>query len=104
MLPVRGDQLPLVRIEDEDREWLARASAWILIAAAGWFFIGGLVIAKLIRGNLLASLIGTFVNNFLTLVPISAMQGRIVWASVFLCAPDVSPSFSISVYRVFSWL
>jgi uncharacterized protein len=39
----------------------------------GLHFIGGLVIAKLIRGNLLASLIGTFANNFLTLVPISAM-------------------------------
>jgi uncharacterized protein (DUF2062 family) len=39
----------------------------------GLHFIGGLLIAKLIRGNLLASMIGTFVNNFLTLVPISAM-------------------------------
>jgi uncharacterized protein (DUF2062 family) len=39
----------------------------------GLHFIGALLIAKLIRGNLLASLIGTFVNNFLTLVPISAM-------------------------------
>ncbi|TNC46020.1 DUF2062 domain-containing protein [Rubellimicrobium rubrum] len=38
----------------------------------GLHFIGGLLIAKLIRGNLLASMIGTFVNNFLTLVPISA--------------------------------
>ena len=38
----------------------------------GFHFIGGLLIAKLIRGNLLASMIGTFVNNFLTLVPISA--------------------------------
>jgi uncharacterized protein len=38
----------------------------------GLHFIGGLIIAKLIRGNLLASMIGTFVNNFLTLVPISA--------------------------------
>ena len=39
----------------------------------GLHFIGGLVIAKLIRGNLIASLIGTFINNFVTLVPISAM-------------------------------
>lgn len=39
----------------------------------GLHFIGGLLIAKLIRGNLLASIIGTFVNNFLTLVPISAL-------------------------------
>ncbi|WP_368373086.1 DUF2062 domain-containing protein [Rubellimicrobium arenae] len=39
----------------------------------GFHFIGGLLIAKLLRGNLLASVIGTFVNNFLTLVPISAM-------------------------------
>ena len=39
----------------------------------GLHFIGGLLIAKLIRGNLLASVIGTFANNFLTLVPISAM-------------------------------
>ena len=39
----------------------------------GFHFIGGLVIARLIRGNLLASMTGTFVNNFLTLVPISAM-------------------------------
>jgi uncharacterized protein (DUF2062 family) len=39
----------------------------------GLHFIGGLLIAKLIRGNLIASMIGTFVNNFLTLVPISAL-------------------------------
>nr|WP_245218833.1 DUF2062 domain-containing protein [Rubellimicrobium aerolatum] len=39
----------------------------------GFHFLGGLLIAKLIRGNLLASMIGTFVNNFLTLVPISAL-------------------------------
>jgi uncharacterized protein (DUF2062 family) len=39
----------------------------------GLHFIGGLVIARLIRGNLLASMTGTFVNNFLTIVPISAM-------------------------------
>jgi hypothetical protein len=39
----------------------------------GFHFIGGLLIAWAIRGNLLASMIGTFVNNFLTLVPISAL-------------------------------
>lgn len=39
----------------------------------GFHFLGGLLIAKLIRGNLIASMIGTFVNNFLTLVPISAL-------------------------------
>ena len=39
----------------------------------GLHFIGALVIARLIRGNLLASMTGTFVNNFLTIVPISAM-------------------------------
>ena len=32
-----------LRIEDEDREWLARASAWVFIAAAGWIFVAGLV-------------------------------------------------------------
>ncbi|HEU4597324.1 MAG TPA: patatin-like phospholipase family protein [Pyrinomonadaceae bacterium] len=31
-------------VEDEDREWLARASAWIFIVAGGWLLIGGLVI------------------------------------------------------------
>jgi uncharacterized protein (DUF2062 family) len=39
----------------------------------GFHFLGGLLIAWAIRGNLIASMIGTFVNNFLTLVPISAM-------------------------------
>lgn len=31
-------------IEDEDREWLARASAWVFIAAAGWLLLSALVI------------------------------------------------------------
>ena len=31
-------------LEDEDREWLARASAWLSIAAVGWLLVGGLVI------------------------------------------------------------
>ncbi|HEV7894041.1 MAG TPA: hypothetical protein VGP08_25725 [Pyrinomonadaceae bacterium] len=31
-------------IEDEDREWLARASAWFVISAAGWLFFAGLVV------------------------------------------------------------
>ena len=31
-------------IEDEDREWLARASAWLFIAMAGWLFFSVLVI------------------------------------------------------------
>ena len=31
-------------IEDEDREWLARASGWLFIAAGGWLFFGTLVI------------------------------------------------------------
>lgn len=39
----------------------------------GFHFLGGLLIAWAVRGNLLASMIGTFANNFLTLVPISAM-------------------------------
>lgn len=39
----------------------------------GLHFIGGLLIAWAIRGNLVASMIGTFINNFLTLVPISVM-------------------------------
>jgi hypothetical protein len=39
----------------------------------GFHFLGGLLIAWAIRGNLLASVIGTFANNFLTLVPISAL-------------------------------
>ena len=38
----------------------------------GLHFVGGLLIAWAIRGNLLASMIGTFVNNVVTLVPISA--------------------------------
>lgn len=33
-----------VFIGDEDREWLARASGWLFIAAAGWLFFGLLVI------------------------------------------------------------
>ncbi len=40
----------------------------------GFHFLGGLLIAWAIRGNLLASVIGTFVNNFVTLVPISALS------------------------------
>ena len=43
----------------------------------GFHFLGGLLIAWAIRGNLIASMIGTFVNNFLTLVPISAMCIRL---------------------------
>ena len=39
----------------------------------GFHFLGGLLIAWAIRGNFIASMIGTFANNFLTLVPISAM-------------------------------
>ena len=31
-------------IEDEDREWLARASGWLFIAAGAWLFFGTLVI------------------------------------------------------------
>jgi hypothetical protein len=31
-------------VEDEDREWLARASAWVFIVLCGWTFLGGLVI------------------------------------------------------------
>ncbi|HEX8293849.1 MAG TPA: patatin-like phospholipase family protein [Pyrinomonadaceae bacterium] len=31
-------------IEDEDREWLARASAWLFIVVAGWLFFSALVI------------------------------------------------------------
>ncbi|MCA1621680.1 MAG: patatin-like phospholipase family protein [Acidobacteria bacterium] len=31
-------------IEDEDREWLARAGAWLLIVMAAWLFFCGLVI------------------------------------------------------------
>ncbi|HLM58849.1 MAG TPA: hypothetical protein VK422_22285, partial [Pyrinomonadaceae bacterium] len=30
-------------VEDEDREWLARASAWFFIVAGGWLYLGGLV-------------------------------------------------------------
>jgi hypothetical protein len=30
-------------VEDEDREWLARASAWIFIVAGGWLLLAGLV-------------------------------------------------------------
>lgn len=31
-------------IEDEDREWLARASAWLFIVMSAWLFFSGLVI------------------------------------------------------------
>ena len=31
-------------VEDEDREWLARASAWVFIVLCGWAFLSGLVI------------------------------------------------------------
>ncbi|HWW77197.1 MAG TPA: hypothetical protein VNZ44_17470, partial [Pyrinomonadaceae bacterium] len=33
-----------VYVEDEDREWLARASAWLFIVMAGWLFFSVLVI------------------------------------------------------------
>ncbi len=36
--------LKKTHVEDEDREWLARASAWIFIVAGGWLLLGGLVI------------------------------------------------------------
>jgi hypothetical protein len=31
-------------VEDEDREWIARASAWVFIVMGGWLFFGGLVL------------------------------------------------------------
>jgi hypothetical protein len=31
-------------VEDEDREWMARASAWVFIVMGGWLFFGGLVV------------------------------------------------------------
>jgi hypothetical protein len=31
-------------VEDEDREWVARASAWVFIVMGGWLFFGGLVL------------------------------------------------------------
>ncbi|MBA3239881.1 MAG: patatin-like phospholipase family protein [Acidobacteria bacterium] len=36
--------LKKTHVEDEDREWLARASAWIFIVAGGWLLIGGMVL------------------------------------------------------------
>ncbi|MDQ3920365.1 MAG: hypothetical protein M3348_18030, partial [Acidobacteriota bacterium] len=39
-----GSPFDRLFIEDEDREWLARASAWIFIVLCGWAFLGGLVI------------------------------------------------------------
>lgn len=39
----------------------------------GVHFVVGLLAAWVVRGNLLAALIGTFLNNFLTIVPISAV-------------------------------
>jgi len=39
----------------------------------GFHFVVAFVLARLVRGNALASIIGTFVNNFLTLVPIGAL-------------------------------
>jgi uncharacterized protein len=39
----------------------------------GLHFVVAVVLAWLVRGNVLASIIGTFVNNFLTLVPIAAL-------------------------------
>ncbi|MDT5294912.1 MAG: hypothetical protein QOJ76_1792, partial [Acidobacteriota bacterium] len=31
-------------VEDEDREWMARAGAWVFIVMGGWLFFGGLVV------------------------------------------------------------
>jgi hypothetical protein len=31
-------------VEDEDREWLARASAWVFIVMGGWMILGGLIV------------------------------------------------------------
>lgn len=39
----------------------------------GLHFVLALVLARLMRGNYLAAIIGTFVNNVLTLVPISVL-------------------------------
>ncbi len=39
----------------------------------GLHFIVAFVFARIVRGNVLAAITGTFVNNFLTLVPISAL-------------------------------
>ena len=40
----------------------------------GLHFVLSLLLARLVRGNYLAALIGTFVNNVVTLVPISALS------------------------------
>ena len=52
----------LAYVEDEDREWLARASAWVFIVIGGWAFFGGLVIfgplLYMALGNWLAGLGG----------------------------------------------
>jgi uncharacterized protein (DUF2062 family) len=65
----------------------------------GFHFIGGLLIAWAIRGNLLASMIGTFVNNFVTLVPISAMaMGLGYW----ILGDDLRPGKVEELGRIFA--
>jgi hypothetical protein len=56
----------------------------------GFHILGGLLIARLIRGNYLASVIGTFANNFLTLVPISVSA---VWVGYWVLGlrPEEGP-------------
>jgi hypothetical protein len=42
-------------VEDEDREWLARASAWVFIVMGGWVILGGLIVfGPLLYAGLLA--------------------------------------------------
>jgi hypothetical protein len=66
----------LRRLPDSPEKIGRGMAAGVLISFTpfyGFHFLGGLLIAWAIRGNLLASVIGTFANNFVTLVPISAM-------------------------------
>ncbi|TNC70326.1 DUF2062 domain-containing protein [Rubellimicrobium roseum] len=64
----------LRRLPDSPEKIGRGVAAGVLISFTplyGFHILGGLLIARVIRGNYLASVIGTFVNNFLTLVPIS---------------------------------
>ena len=56
-------------VEDEDREWMARASAWLFIVAGGWLFLGGLVLF----GPLLSAALGKW------LVGIGGLSGLVSW-------------------------
>ena len=66
----------LRRLPDSPEKIGRGMAAGVLISFTplyGLHFLGGLALAWALRGNSLAALIGTFVNNFVTLVPITAL-------------------------------